>query len=48
METFNKENKAGNTLLISRGLANGKSFDVKINRKDGSSNMKYEKMSNPH
>src|SRR5690606_40883820 len=45
METFNKENKAGYNLSTSGGLGDAKSLEVNINTKEGSSTMKYEKMS---
>ena len=48
METFNKANKAGYMLSRSGGLGDPKSLQVKIKTKDGSSTMKYEKMSDPH
>jgi hypothetical protein len=48
METFNKENKAGYNLSTSGGLGDAKSLEVNINTKEGSSTMKYEKMSDPN
>jgi hypothetical protein len=48
METFNNENKAGYQLSSNGGLGDAKSIEVKIKTKEGTSTMKYEKMSDPH